>query len=294
MKGNVESRAITCELSGRRWRIWPARDDLDVAGSKLFEFMAVASVGPRDLGVSAHWDQQIIGEIVLVRFRLPALIIAASIALTGCGGGSGSESAAKPEGVSKLSAKRLLTKANQELQRRETVSVVGSATDDGTKIAFDMTYAGSTVDGTITTDGLAIELLSDGSQAFFKGSDRFYEEAVGADAENFKKLVGGRWVLFDENDEQFSDLASFVDRVKFLNELLKPEGPITKGKEKTIGGVECVPLNDTKGTLWLNKKNGSPVRVISGEDELTFDYATHRPAEAPGSRDIVDLAKLAE
>lgn len=62
--------------------------------------------------------------------------------------------------------------------------------------------------------------------------------------------------------------------------------------DSAVDGVRCVSLLDTKGTLWLNKKDGSPVRIASGKDALSFDYTIVDPAEAPASKDIVDLDKL--
>lgn len=226
-----------------------------------------------------------------IRLRLTTLVVASTFALVGCGGGSDTK-----DDVSDLSATALLAKAKKVVAAEEFVTIEGDGADDGTEIAIDMAYAGDTASGTIAVDGSEFQLLGAGGKAYFKATDDFYRASAGEAAEQIIALIDGRWVLADPADPDFADLASFVAKDDFFGELLKPDGKVTKGKGKTIDGVECVALkDDSNGTFYFAKNDGRPISLVSTGDDggtMTFSYDDLEEALAPTAEEIVDLAEL--
>ena len=118
--------------------------------------------------------------------------------------------------------------------------------------------------------------------------------------------------MIDANDPNFAELGSFVSKDDFVKELLKPDGKVTKGKEKKVNGVDCVALKGKDGTFYFDKKDGRPVSLVTTEDgkgTLNFTYGKvddgrgalvrrgHRPRDArpvsafkPPSRRFVGVA----
>lgn len=226
-----------------------------------------------------------------VRLRLTTLVVVSTFALVGCGGGSDIK-----DDVSDLSSTALLAKAKKAVAAEESVTIEGKGAEEGTEIEIDMSYAGDTASGTIAVDGSEFQLLGAGGKAYFKAADDFYREGAGEDAEQIITLIDGRWVLADPANPDFADLASFVEKDDFFGELLKPDGDVTKGKGKTIDGVECVSLvDDSNGTFYFAKDGGRPISLISTGDDggtLTFSYDEVEEVKAPTADEIVDLAEL--
>ena len=138
--------------------------------------------------------------------------------------------------VSDLSANQILAKAEKALAAADSVTIEGKGKDDETEIEIDMGFAGDTASGSIAVDAVEFELLGAAGKAYFKATDDFYRENAGEGADELLALIDDRWVLADPGNPDFKDLASFVSRGDFFDELLDPEGEVTKGDEKTIDG----------------------------------------------------------
>lgn len=218
-----------------------------------------------------------------------AVLFVVSGAACGSDSGSGSDS-----GVSGQSAAQLLRNARSKLTHSRVVTIKGAGTEGGSKLKLDMTYAAKTAQGTITLDGAKIRLLKSHGHSYFKGTDAFYDRAAGANSAQFKALVHGRWILVDPKNKEFAAFASFLDRTKFLVGLAnKLKGNLSKGTERRVAGVECIPLRDASGTMWLNASNGSIVRLVTKQGQaLSFSYAHVRPAKPPKPSDVFDLASV--
>jgi hypothetical protein len=224
--------------------------------------------------------------------RLSALIVASTFALVGCGGSDGGSD----EGVADLSTTKQLAAAKKQLAQEDFVTIEGKGTDKeaGTELEVDLSFAGKTASGSIHFSGLELELLKTNGKAYFKADKKFFESS-GAPAQVMEQ-IGDKWVVIDANDQTFAEMASFVDKKSFTGELLKPDGKVTKGKDKKVNGVDCVALKSSDGTLYLDKKNGRPISIVSskGEGTLDFSYDKVDAAEAPSSDEVVDLATLGQ
>jgi hypothetical protein len=95
------------------------------------------------------------------------------------------------------------------------------------------------------------------------------------------------------------DLASLFD-VANPDELLKPDGKLTKGKPKEISGVPAIGLVESgsdAGTLYV-ATTGKPYPVeLAGKDGSTLAFtsigATFTDIKAPSAGQVLDLAALA-
>lgn len=227
------------------------------------------------------------------RARVSALLIASSLVLAACGGSDKSEGS---EGVGDLSPEKILAASKKQLAAEEFISVKGSGTDeeDGTELDIDLGFAGDTASGSMTVMGLNIELLKVGEASYFKASDEFYRSTAGQSADEIVGLIGGRWVVVDPEDENFSDFASFVSKDEFFDELLDPDSKLTKVDGKKIDGVETVGLKGENSTFYFDKSDGKPISLVTKGDasSLDFSYDEIDEAEAPAAEDTVDLAQL--
>ena len=222
--------------------------------------------------------------------RLSALVVVLALALAACG----SESDTSGTGVSGQSAEQLLRNARSQLTHADNVTISGAGTDNGSRIKLNMTYAGRTAAGTVTMGGGRIRLLKAKGHAYIKGSDAFYRQAAGQNAAQFKQLVAGRWLLMDEGAEGFESLGSIVNRKTFLRGLARQlSGKVSKGEEGRVAGIDCISLEDASGTMWLNARNGTIVRLVTNDGQaLNFSYERVRPARPPEPQDVLDLASV--
>ena len=227
-----------------------------------------------------------------VRVRMSALVIASALVLAACGGGSESGS---DEGVADLSATKILAAAEKQLGKAEFITMKGKGTDDeaGGEFELDLAFAGETGSGSIASSGITFEVLKADGKSYFKAGKEFFDSS-GAPAE-VVEAIGDKWVLIDPNDENFGEIANFLSKEEFVDEMLDPDGKVTKGKEKKVNGVDCIALDDEEGTLYVDKSDGKPVQLVSSKNDgaaLTFSYDKIDEAEAPSADEVVDLAQL--
>lgn len=233
------------------------------------------------------------------RLHIPALLIAATMALTGCGA-SGSEdkgndagsSDTKPkEDLTNLSADELLAKSKKAATEAEVLTISGA----GSGLALDISYLENASTGTITLEGAEIKLLTVDGKSWIRGSDDFWKKQAPDQANQIITVINGRWIVADPANADFKDLISFGDR-KFVTEtLLVPDDEMVLGKPKTIDGVECLALSDGKnGNLYVAKDDGRPIQVAgeTNEDMLKFSYDEVDEPKAPAKDEIVDLGAL--
>ncbi len=228
------------------------------------------------------------------RIRISALLLAASLALVGCGGSDKSEGS---DTIGDQSADKILAASKKQLAKEEFISVKGKGADQeaGTELEVDLGFAGETASGTIGINGLTIELLKADGKSYFKASDDFYRSTAGESAEQIITLIDGRWVIADPDDENFGEIASFVSKDDFFDQLLDSDSKITKVGDKLVNGVDCVGLKGKKSTFYFDKSNGLPVSLITastGSGSLDFTYDEIDEAVAPTADESVDLAEI--
>ena len=221
----------------------------------------------------------------LSRVAVSAVAATLSLTLTACGGGESD--------LSDLSAAKILAKTKKAAAAADSISIEGEGEDDGTTIVVDLEFDGDDGSGSIGLGGTEITVLGVGDDAYFKAGPELYS-SFGADGAAVAELIGDKWIIVDPNDANFADLASFSNRDELFNTLLDPEGTVTKGKKKTIDGVETIGLKSKSGTLYVDIKDGRPIRLEKGGDggALSFDYAEVDAPDAPTPAEVFDISQI--
>lgn len=237
--------------------------------------------------------------------RRSVITLAATAAfLSGCGGSG--DGGAEPEstgptdnGISALAPNEILERSTTAVKNAKSYRIKGNIKTDEGNMDLDLRVAGSDLGGRLTMDGATVELLAVGGQQYIRPDAKFWQQKSDSPeaAENIVKLMGDKWAKVPAGNKDFSDMFG----VASLDELLKPDGSLTKGESRDIDGVKTIGLVDESakgGTLYVATTGEPyPIRVESKdttEGQLTFsDFgATFDDVQAPPEAQVVDFEKL--
>lgn len=237
---------------------------------------------------------------------LTALALAGAL-LAGCGtaqddkgiigSGDGSPAAPSPtdNGVAALEPDAILAKATAALRAAKSFSLKGEIKDEQ-KIEIDIKVAGDDVQGTLALDGAKTELLRVAGKAYMRPDTKFWAHVAGSgQGAAIAKLMGDRWVKLSAKNTDLEGFFAFAN----TDELLKPDGTVTKGSTKTINGVAAIGLVDNSkdgGTLWV-ATTGQPYPLMTegpaGQGSVTFaDFGAGFDITAPDPKDVIDFDQL--
>jgi hypothetical protein len=235
-----------------------------------------------------------------VRLALIPLVAAAAL-LAGCA--TATPPATTPtstgpadNGVSALAPADILTKAQAALAAAKSFHMVGTTTDNGQKVAVDLKYSGKDAAGTVDVGAVKIEIISVGTDVYLKAPDDFWSSQIpAAQASTLLALIKGKYVKVDSKN---ASVASLVDPLRPEN-LLKPDGTVTKGDTKTIDGAPAIALVDSSDNSKLYiATTGDPVplSIESGTSDgasVQFkEYNLPVMITAPATGDVFDLKAL--
>lgn len=226
------------------------------------------------------------------RNRIPAILTALLLGLallSGCG--------SSKDDLSGLSTSKLLSKASAQVKNAKYVKIAGKVENSGNETALDLSYVGKDSHGTITLGGTTLELESVDGTTYFKPSDDFWKQQMGAkNAAQIIKVIDGRWIIADPKNQNFAQLVELASRDFVTKEILKPDSKVTKGKGKSVNGVDCITLDTSSGTLYLDQENARPVQIVGkgsdGAGKADFSYGKIDAPTAPAKDEQVDLAQL--
>ena len=222
--------------------------------------------------------------------RFLAVLLAAllGVMLAGCG---------STPSQSKLSTSALLKKARAYVTAQKDVGLSGRIDQGGAETSLDLKYAGDDSYGTIKLSGATITLESVGGKTYFKPSKEFWTQQLSKDqAATVTGLIGDRWIIANPGNANFAQLIALAKRSFLTEQVLTPEGTITKGKVTTISGTKAIPLKLKEGAIYLADEDARPLQVkgssTSGSGTATFSYDKVTIPAAPTGKDVVDLTKL--
>lgn len=238
----------------------------------------------------------------LTRALVP-LVLAGAL-LAGCGGtddgdtpeGASTSSAPASNGVADLEPNAIVDKATAALSAAKSFSLRGQINTDGQQLALDIKVAGQDILGSMTIDGAKVELLRVAGQMYIRPDEKFWTQNGGADAgATMSQLMGDRWAKLSSKNAEFEEFFQVTDP----EQLLKPEGTLTKGSKKTVNGVEAIGVTESGsdgGTMYV-ATTGEPYPLLlegpPGEGQLTFgDFGATFDIKAPAAGEVVDLDKL--
>lgn len=233
--------------------------------------------------------------------RVALTFAVAGSLLTGCQSGDTQEPGPvgpTDNGVSALAADEILERAKGALQQAKSYRMKGNGSSDGKKMSLDFRVSGTDVGGRLTMDGANIEVLAIAGHQYIRPDEKFWSTFAGPDkAHEFAKLMGDKWVAVPNGDKSFGGLFGAAN----VDEILKPDGTLTKGEPKDLDGTKAIGLVDggaEGGTLYVATTGEPyPLRMVStkpAEGQVSFtDFgATFDDLKAPAEADVVDLAQL--
>jgi hypothetical protein len=220
--------------------------------------------------------------------------------LAGCGGdgdGDGGTPGPTDNGVSALTPNEIVDRAKAALEGAKSYRISGDIDADGQKMALDFKISGSDLIGSITSEGAKVEMLSVGGQNYIRPDAAFWTMTAGAEGgETMAKLMGDKWAQLSADDDEFNDLFTITDP----DELLKPEGTVTKGETKDVAGTKAIGLVDggTDGGALYVATVGEPypLQMVGPKNEGQISFsdfgATFSEIATPPESEVIDLDKL--
>ncbi|WP_306207191.1 hypothetical protein [Actinoplanes sp. RD1] len=241
-----------------------------------------------------------------------AVLALAGAALAGCGnsdGGGGNAGAPAPavstsaapadNGVAELGADAILAKAKTALRAAGSYRLKGDIVQDGQPMKLDFKVAGKDLAGEMSFDRATVELLAVGGKQYMRADQAFWTMTTG-DAKQGKamaQLIGDRWVLVPEDEKDMAELFAPAN----VDELLEPDGKVTKGAEKEVAGTPAIGLvtgGSDRGTMYVATVGEPyPLRIEAekaSDGAMTFsDFGEpFAGMETPPAEEVLDLADL--
>ena len=226
--------------------------------------------------------------------RLLVVLVTSLLALGGCG------LIWEPPPETKfadLSTKEMLNTAERRVKDVDSVTVKGKGREDGQSFRLNMKFAPNSSAGTVVVDGAAVKLLSVGDKTYMKADEASYRRtgAVSGSPDDQKilDLVADQWM--DTRVWGFDDLAGYASRFGFFADFTEPVGKVTQRPAQKVNGVLCIPLRDKEGTLYLDKRDGTPILLTRGgssKERITFSYAPVAEFKHPSAARIITKAEF--
>jgi hypothetical protein len=194
-----------------------------------------------------------------IRFSPAALVLAALLALAGCGGSSGS----KGNGVTSESPAAALAAAKGAAEGAGSVRIAGHATEKGTPVGLNVQLvAGRGAQGEISQGSLSFYMIELGGTMYIKGSPAFYRHFGGAAA---AQLFEGKWLKAPANSPEFAPLRSLTDMHTLLGSLLSSSQATTlkRAGTATVEGSNALVLTDpTSHSALYIATTGKPYPLV--------------------------------
>lgn len=217
---------------------------------------------------------------------IAAGVLVAALGLAACGGSD-------TNGLEEMSPAEVGTRSVEALQSASSVHVVGTVDDpsSGTATSYDLTLAGSSAQGVVSSAGLRTEIVRIDEATYVRGDQGYYESINEADA---AELLADRWVrLAPDAAAQYQYFTLEGLALSITDYVVTLEGEVRK---EDAGDTPAVVAGSPEGSrLWAaNTGEPYPLRLdMAGADQgrIEFsDYDADVTITAP--TDVVDLAEL--
>lgn len=161
-------------------------------------------------------------------------------------------------GVGKLTAAEIETKARTTAGAAKAVRVSGTLVSKGGTFKLDMRLKDGGGTGSVTSQQETFELLRIDDALYLKADASFWvhqdegggeQAAAGpsdADRQAAGKL-GGKYVKVPQGDPAYKEFRGFTDKAVLLDGLLGMEGELSKGERTRVGGVRTIKVQAAEG-----------------------------------------------
>ncbi len=228
-------------------------------------------------------------------------VVAGAASLTACGGGEDPD--AGTNGVGRLTATKIQSKAARSAQAASAVRLSGTVVSKGHTYSLDMRLKGEGGTGSVTSKGQTFRLLRVGEQLFLKADSEFWtHEGAGkqpqqADAGAAAKL-DGKYVKVPKGDPAYQQLSGFTDKDVLLSGMLTLHGQLAKGDRGRTGDTRTIKVLGDEGaggtlSVALDGKP-YPLRLERGGHAGTLkltEWNTDFDLREPDQSEMVDYGK---
>jgi hypothetical protein len=181
-----------------------------------------------------------------------ALCAGLTVALTACG--SGEDPDKGTNGVGRLSATEIETKARAAVDAAVSVRLSGTLVSKGGTYKLNMRLKHDGGTGSVTSKDNAFELLRVGKALYLKADAGFWSHADGEDEEKPSETdteaaekLEDKYVKVPEGDPAYNQFRGFTDMDVLLDSLLGMQGELSKGDRTQVGGVRTIKVTGGKG-----------------------------------------------
>ncbi|MFC5718822.1 hypothetical protein ACFP1Z_01340 [Streptomyces gamaensis] len=239
-----------------------------------------------------------------------AVCLGLAAVLTACG--SGEDPDAGTNGVGRLSAAAIQTKAREAARSARTVHLSGNVVSQGRTYRLDMRLKDNGGTGSVASDATTFELLRVGDQMYVKAGAGFWSAGGGpapaaggagkgeksrGDSTAAAAKLADKYVKVHSGDPSYQQFRGFTDKNVLLDGLLGLHGALTRGEHGTVGGARTIRVSGAggagdAGTLDVSLKGEPyPLRVQraggAGQLELT-DWGKDFALDVPPKEQTVD------
>ncbi|MFI9047496.1 hypothetical protein [Streptomyces sp. NPDC053427] len=170
-------------------------------------------------------------------------------ALAGCGG---EDPDAGTNGVGKLPAAKIESKARAAAERADTVRLSGNVVSQGRTYKLDMRLAKNGAKGELSTKAAAFSLLRVGDALYLKADAAFWAGEKSANSgtpdESAAAKLGGKYVKVPAADPVYKRFSGFTDKDTLLGSLLGLHGKLATGDRSDIDGVRTIRVTAAAGS----------------------------------------------
>ncbi|REK85477.1 hypothetical protein DY245_37705 [Streptomyces inhibens] len=226
-----------------------------------------------------------------------AACAALAAALAGCGAKEDPD--AGTNGVGKLPAAKIESKARAAAEHADTVHLSGNVVSQGRTYKLDMSLAEDGAKGELTTKAAAFQLLRVGNALYLKADAAFWagekSGSSGAPDQAAAQKLGGKYVKVPAADPVYKRFSGFTDKDTLLAGLLGLHGKLTTGDRSDLDGVRTIRISagaGSGGTLDVSLEGTPyPLRLqrAGGAGVVRFDaWDKSVDLKAPAKDQVVD------
>lgn len=210
------------------------------------------------------------------------------LAVAACGGGG--------DPLANMSAKQVLTKAENNLKAASTFGFSGSINESDGRTTVHLDYKhGTGCKGTIAVAGQgSFALTVIGQTAWVKPDDTFWRTYAGSNAAQAIALFHDRYLKGSTSNANVASLTKLCDVNSLVSQLGVPTD-VTKGKVTTVNGQQVVPLTDKAkgGTLYVtDTSNPQIVQIVNttagNSGKVNFTVGNPVTLTAPPASQSID------
>jgi hypothetical protein len=232
--------------------------------------------------------------------RTAAAALAVSTAaplLSGCLGFGGGDPDAGTNGVAKLPAATIMSRATSAAQQAPTVRLSGTVSSGGRTYRLDMRLRANGGVGEVSTKGSTFQLLRVGADLYLKANAEFYGAGGdSADSAAAAAKLNGKYVKVPPGDPAYRQFSGFTDKKVLLSDLFVLNGAVTVGDHRRVDGARTVALDAADGGCLDVSLSGTPYPLryerAGGAGTLTLsDWGEEFTLKAPGRTQVVDYGK---